>query len=332
MQTLSPELRTWIAENLISGCATQSLVDGLTGIGVTEEIAVREIAEAQNHPYLKAALEVKATLDRRESLMKTLDDYQRMDTSYLKLSRKKLPPYKTFLKDYAFTSRPGLFKGAVDHWPAMKWTPRNLVGKVGADTEIEVQQGREGDSNYEMNSYQHKRRMRFSDFIDQVENNVTNDIYLTANNHAFGNTAVTKLASDVGNIGDGYLDAEQTAQRMFLWIGPKGIITPLHHDLTHNLFVQIYGKKRFRLIPALQVPFMYNHRHVFCRVDLLDPKPQTYPQFSRATPIDITLEAGDFLYIPPGWWHHVMGETTSISLSFTNLAQIPNRFVDYPAK
>ena len=331
MTALSPELKTWIAENLINGCSTQQLVEGLARINVPEDVAVREIAEAQGHPYMKAVRDVKATLNRRESIMKTLDYYQRMDPDYLVLKRKKLPPFEKFLKDYVYPNRPGLFKNAVDHWPAMQWTPRKLVKKVGADTMVEVQSGREGDKEYEYNSHTHKQMMRFGDFIDHVEGSEGNNIYLTANNQALGNSALGKLKKDARDMGDGYFNMNMQDQRMFLWIGPKGIITPLHHDLTHNLFVQIYGRKRFRLIPALQVPYMYNHAHVFCRVDLLDPQPENFPAFAKTGMIDITVEPGDFLYIPAGWWHHVVGETTSISLSFINIARIPNHFVDWPA-
>jgi hypothetical protein len=330
METLDPSLKKWIAENLIGGCTPDSLVPPLLALGVPQPLAEAEISAAQIHPYLHAAMDVSHAFKRRESLLRTLDHYLRMDPKYLSLTRKKLPPFKKFLTDYLYPNRPGLFRNAFDHWAAARWTPRALVEKVGAATIVEVQKDRESDRDYEMNSVLHKRSMPFGEFIDTIESKVTNDLYLTANNQALQNTGLSVLAKDMGNLGDGYLDPSQSAGRTFLWVGPKGIITPLHHDRTHNLFIQIYGRKRFRLIPAMQAPYMYNHRAVFSRVDLLDPKPEAFPLFAQSTIIDITVKAGDLLYIPAGWWHHVMGETTSISLSFTNISGTPNHFLDFP--
>src|SRR3546814_9038094 len=51
------------------------------------------------------------------------------------------------------------------------------------------------------------------------------------------------------------------AREGFLWIGPRGTITPWHHDLTNNLLVQFVGRKRVRLVASHDTPLMRNHRH-----------------------------------------------------------------------
>ncbi|MBX9726639.1 MAG: cupin-like domain-containing protein [Rickettsiales bacterium] len=331
METIRPEIKTWIAENLIAGCNAEQLVPGLRGMGLDALAAQDALTDAQNHPYIAAAKKVSTDLKKRESVLKTLAFYQTLDPDYLRVERKPLPPYSDFLRDYYYRNRPGLFSGAIDHWPAREWTPRNLIDKVGADSIVEIQIDREKDSDYEINSVKHRQPIRFGDFIEMVERAPSNDFYLTANNLAFDKTPVGVLAKDTGTVGDGYLDTANAAMRMFLWIGPKGTITPLHHDKTNNAFIQVYGRKRIRLIPALEAPFMYNHIGVFSRVDLLNVDPTEFPLFARSHTIDVMVEAGDFLFIPLGWWHHVVGEETSISLSFTNFAAAPNHFVDYPA-
>lgn len=330
MRTIDDSLQSWIAENLLGGCTPESIIQTLCGIEVDPNEAQAAVHAAIDHPYLKPAMALRTTLHKREALLKTLDFYQRMNPDHLKLTRKKLPPYASFIKDYYSQNRPGLFKNAADHWPAMQWTPQKLLEKVGGDTMVEVQYNRESNKNYELDSIAHKKQMRFDEFIAGVESKVTNDFYLTANNSALKNSVLRKLLDDIGTLGDGYIDMQNMDGHMFLWIGPKGTITPLHHDRTNNLFLQVYGSKRFRLIPAVQVPYMYNDVGVFSKVDLLDPKPETYPLYSRIDAIDVTLEAGDLLFIPIGWWHHVVGETTSISLSFTNIVA-DNRFIEYPS-
>lgn len=328
---ISNELKTWIAENIVQGCTPQQLKPILLGLDIPEAVVEQEIAEAINHPYLKPAHRLSKQLKKRESLLKTLDAHQRYLPEYLNIKAEPLPPFDDFLKNYYRRNRPGLFKRGIDHWPALKWDFKNLVNKVGADTIVEIQQGRESNKKYEMESVQHKKKIEFGKFMEMVETaGSSNDFYLTANNQAFTNSGLSNLLKDIGDIGDGYLDTGDSAERTFLWIGPKGIITPLHHDLTDNLFVQVKGTKLFHLIPALQVPYMYNNEHVFSDVDLLEYDLAAHPEYGKVTPIEIEVNAGDILYIPIGWWHHVVGKTASISVSFTNFKVGYNYFIHYP--
>jgi hypothetical protein len=45
----------------------------------------------------------------------------------------------------------------------------------------------------------------------------------------------------------------------FLWFGPGGTYTPLHHDVMNVLFVQIAGRKEFTLISPLASPCVANN-------------------------------------------------------------------------
>ena len=331
MRPIDDTIHTWIAENLVSGGSVEELVAALVASDVSPADARAAVETANTHPYIYVAMALNTQLKKRDSLLNTLDQYQRLDPAYLTLTPTELPSFADFTRDYLSKNRPGLFRHAVDHWPAMQWTPQVLVDKVGANTIVEIQQGRDTNTQYEIEGVYHKRNARFGDFMATVEHADTNDVYLTANNSAMLNGPFKSLVHDAGTLGDGYLLQEGLGERMFLWIGPKGTITPLHHDKTHNIFVQVYGKKRFRLIPAINVPYMYNHFGVFTHIDLLNPDAAKFPLYARAGIIDITIGPGDFLFIPIGWWHHVVAETASISLSFTNLPT-HNQFFDYPTK
>lgn len=326
-------IRTWIAENILMGCQPEQLRPVLVNLGIPEEEINQELSSVATHPYLEAGRKFHDRLRKREALLKTIDEHKRKSADYLEIKKVPMPSYKDFLNDYYYQNKPGHFTGGVDHWPAMKWTFRSLVEKVGADTIVEIQQGREKDKDYEQKGFQFKKEIKFGEFIDMVENTESsNDFYLTANNHAFKQDGgLRNLLADIGNIAEGYLDPAKSEGRIFLWIGPKGIITPLHHDLTNNLFVQLVGRKTFRMIPSMQVPYMYNNHHVYSEIDLLNHNSQTHPLYNMVTPIEVEVNAGECLYIPIGWWHHVVGDTNSISLSFTNFDVPENKFNDYPS-
>ncbi len=327
---LPNDLRMWIAENVMLGSDLESLKKTLVQMGFAQAEVDANVEDALSHPYIAAGMKLGLMTRKREALLKTLDQQLRHFPAYTSITKEKLPPFKDFLHRYYYSNLPGVFTGGIDHWPAREWTPRALVEKVGADTVVQVQYDRDKDTNYESNSHKLRRDIRFGAFIDMVESTESNNFYLTANNAGFLNSNLKVLLEDMGNVGDNYLHPEQLGQATHLWIGPKGTVTPLHHDLTNNLFIQVHGKKRFTLIPSYQVPYMYNYLHVFSEVDLLNADTDRFPDFKKLTPITLEVDAGDILFIPIGWWHHVVGLTPNISLSFTNFNLPFNGFIDYP--
>ncbi len=329
---LPHHLHTWLADQLIAGFTPEQLTKPLLDLGYTEKEILAAAENILAETSFTSARKIQSVLGRRESLLKTLDLLYQHQDGYTEIKKTPLPDFQTFLKEYYYKNKPGHFTGGTEHWAARKWTPQNLIAKVGASTLVEIQTGRESDPDYEKNSLKHKQRVPFGDFVKRIEDtSSSNDFYLTANNQALGNNLFKNLTNDFSNIGDGYLDLTKTEGRQFLWTGPRGIITPLHHDLTNNIFIQIYGKKRFRLIPATEAPYLYNKTRVFSEVDLLHPDLTKYPLFKNINVLEIDVLPGDCVFIPVGWWHHVVGESASISLSFTNInTPLPNTMIDFP--
>jgi ribosomal protein L16 Arg81 hydroxylase len=46
------------------------------------------------------------------------------------------------------------------------------------------------------------------------------------------------------------------------------------------------------------------------------PDLEKFPEFAKATPMDVILGPGDFIYIPSRTWHYVRSLTVSCSLNF----------------
>ena len=331
MTEMNDEWRFWIAENLMLGAQAEDLKNILSNAGIDQQTVNNELATAHEHPYIKAGTKQTMRMQKREALLTTLDLLSRENKDYARLKKVPLPPFKKFLKDYYYKNKPGLFKGAFDHWPAREWTPRKLVEKVGSDEMVQIQLGREQDELYEINSVSLRRDIKLGQFVDLIENvDSSNDFYLTANNNGLDNLGLKKLMDELGDFGDGYLKPETVKKYGLLWLGPNGTVTPLHHDLNNIFFSQIYGRKKFRLIPSMQVPYMYNHRHVYSSVNLLNPDYDKFPDYKNITPIEFEVEPGDLLFIPIGWWHHVVGLSVNISISFTNINVPENTYARYP--
>jgi ribosomal protein L16 Arg81 hydroxylase len=121
-----------------------------------------------------------------------------------------------------------------------------------------------------------------------------------------------------------YLRPAAAGRRSFLWFGPAGTVTPLHHELSNLLLAQVSGRMRIRLVPAAERSFVYP-RGVFSDVDAEAPDLARYPAFRQATVIDVVILPGEVLFVPVGWWHHVRALDVSVTISFTNFV-FPNHF------
>jgi hypothetical protein len=204
--------------------------------------------------------------------------------------------------------------GLTDHWPGRQWSLERLA-RLG-DPEIEVQWDREGDPEFELNSIAHKKRMRWRAVLALLaEDRETNDFYVTANNGGQNRKALARLWADVGDL-PGYLGPSLLGDGFF-WMGPKGTVTPWHHDLTQNLLVNMVGRKQVALVSPAETHRMRNHRHCFSRFGA-DATLAEVPEAERPRVLTVDIGPGEILFLPVGWWHHVTGLSLTIGMSFTN--------------
>ena len=260
-----------------------------------------------------------------ERLLNALGRLSQLDSRGITVERRAGLSRREFLERYYIANRPVVIQGLLDDWPARKlWTASYFKDRVG-DSVVEIMAGRDADPHYELNINRHRKLVRFADYIDTVENGgPTNDHYLVANNNFFERAGCDVLLDDVIAWPE-YLDPKLMRGRSFLWFGPAATVTPLHHDACNILMAQIHGRKHFKLIAAMQWPLVYNKSSFFSEVNCEAPDYERWPLFKQATVMDLTLEAGEVLFMPVGWWHHVRTLETSTMLSFTNFV-FPNSY------
>jgi hypothetical protein len=89
-----------------------------------------------------------------------------------------------------------------------------------------------------------------------------------------------------------------------LWCGVLGTSCGLHCDLTPNCNVQVIGRKRFALFAPEQTSRLYRTSgRTHCRFDPNAPDFDAFPLARRAVQWECTLQPGEALYIPVGWYH-----------------------------
>ncbi|WGO99110.1 cupin-like domain-containing protein [Saccharophagus degradans] len=319
--------RKWIASNLMKGGSPLGVQKILREQGYSPIDIAAEIQLATEHPYVQAGQEIFHTLNKRNWLLKTCDTLAALDHRYsTKIEVIETPSFDVFVRDYYSKHLPVVLTKGIQHWQALeKWNPSYLLQQFG-EKEIEVQFDRDKDPLFERNSGKHKKRMLMREFVGLVNSGGdSNNYYMTANNTKNSVSAIESLFDDLGDFGEGYRPLEDLKAGTFFWFGPKGTFTPIHHDLTNNMLVQIMGRKKVTLIPAWQVPWLYNDKGVFSATDFPSVDANRYPLMKNISPVEVFIGPGDALFIPVGWWHCVESLDVSISISFTNF-NVPNQF------
>ena len=100
-----------------------------------------------------------------------------------------------------------------------------------------------------------------------------------------------------------------------IWVGTKSVAT-CHYDALDNIACVVAGKRRFTLFPPSQFKNLYfgpleltPGGQAISLVDFENPDYNKHPRFKEAELVGevAELEAGDAIYIPSMWMHHVEG-------------------------
>jgi hypothetical protein len=222
-----------------------------------------------------------------------------------------------FRERYLAASRPVILTDWLVGWPALSgWSLDALAARFGA---ARVLVGRtQGDRlRVSPEAGVAQAELRFADFLAGLRDG-RRDLYL-----------ISPVEERIPQLLDDIRPPEPWRRARFrsarLWLGPVGVVTPLHHDLPENLYAQIVGRKRVRLIARSERRNVYPYGRVsaapnFSPVDAWQPDLARFPRFARVQPLDCVVEPGECLYIPRLWWHQVesLDVSASLNLWFAN--------------
>jgi ribosomal protein L16 Arg81 hydroxylase len=316
------EWRRWAAEAWLREANTEDISGPLHEHGFAADC---ELAAIASHPYVEAGEWIAQRLRKLESLLDVYTQLASLVSDPAAIDRRRDLTREDFLTDYYSRNRPVVIEGLLDQWPALaRWTPAYLASVCG-DAVVEVMDGRDGESSVAQYRAQHRRTMRFAEYVDLVcASAPTNRFFIVSGNDFLQHPEVDALWADIPHI-PAYLDEVKRVAGSSLWFGPAGTVTPLHHDLMNILFTQITGRKEIQLIPSTQTHLVANENGVFSEVDAEQPDLQRFPRFGSTTAVTIVLEPGQTLFIPVGWWHNVRALDVCISVAFTNFL-FPNDY------
>ena len=205
-----------------------------------------------------------------------------------------------FRGEFLAPRRPVVLTAFAAGWPALgKWTPDWLAAHHGAE-QVEVYDASFADPGRSYMS--NVRTMRFDEYLDCVLNRDM-DLRMFLYNIA---SRIPALRADVPvpDLANGFSE-----RFVFTFFGCRGSVTPAHYDidLSHVFHTAIRGTKRITLFAPTESHRL--HRHPFTvrsYVDVDAPDVERFPRLAGARGFQVTLEPGETLFIPAGFWHHVV--------------------------
>lgn len=108
-----------------------------------------------------------------------------------------------------------------------------------------------------------------------------------------------------------------------MFFGGEGSSVRLHYDIdkSHVFLTQFEGKKKIWLFAPDQSDLLYRLPYNFHSIaDLRQPDLEQFPALRYVQGYECTLEPGDTLFIPAGYWHYIQYVTQGYSVSYRALA------------
>ncbi|KAM8921752.1 bifunctional peptidase and (3S)-lysyl hydroxylase JMJD7 [Pelodytes ibericus] len=255
------------------------------------------------------------------------------------------PSPLTFYREWVCPNRPCIIRNAFSHWPALyKWTTDYLRTSVGSKmVSVAVTPNGYADAVYSDRFVMpEERAMRLADVLDIVEKRETvPGVFYVQKQCSNLTQEFPELLQDVESHIPWMSEAlGKLPDAVNFWLGEAAAVTSLHKDHYENLYCVISGEKHFILHPPSDRPFipyeLYQpakyHVHddgsfqvvdeegaekvPWIPLDPLDPDFGLYPEYANTRPLHCTVKAGEMLYLPSLWFHHVRQSHGCIAVNY----------------
>lgn len=319
-QRVAREWEVWAAANLLRGVEPRVVEQRLVAEGVSPEMAGALLASMSAAPLFEAAATLQADARRFRALSTARDRQLRSAVHPESVVTEDECTPERFHDVFVAAGMPVRLCGLVGRaFDLEGWAPRALAERFGA-MEIELTIDRQDDEDYSRTFRRRAGTMPLTRLVALFEESRQGEVYVVAENRALERTRLREIRREV-HFPEGWVRAAQLQRPggMALWLGPAGTTTTLHRDSYDILFCQLHGAKRWRLIPPTDAALL---ARVSAPYTTLAPE-----EVEGALVKEVLVEAGQALFVPAGWWHHVHALEPSCSISVMALEgnDLPDR-------
>jgi lysine-specific demethylase 8 len=230
------------------------------------------------------------------------------------LERVEAPSLEVFVRRHLRPRRPVVLTGLTTEWrPAPEWTLARMAREYGS-AQVVAAALSGGMLHDDPRRGVVFRRIELGEFVASLGRPGPAAHYVMAPTWNFPASFRDDYRVPPYCEGAGHLRAK-------VWLGKRATVTPLHRDVPHNLHVHLSGRKRWLLFAPGESSRVYRRGLLsgmpnFAQVDPERPDYERYPRFRQATALGATLDSGETLFIPHGWWHHTRSLDDAVSMNF----------------
>lgn len=220
-----------------------------------------------------------------------------------------------FLKEYVQQQKPVIITDVISKWLGFEYWSLDYFEQKYGRNKAGVMLLKNGQSNADTYSDSADNSVLVSKIISSVKKGI--------------NEAEIVLASSLDALKPEIMEEIEIPAycqngkffRSRIYIGPKGLVTTLHQDLPENLYAVVKGSKHITLYPPNNRKWLYANsifsKHPnFSKFNPDYANYELFPLARKAKPVEVYLQAGEMLFIPSLWWHHIRNTDDSIALNF----------------
>ncbi|XP_078360551.1 uncharacterized protein LOC144644870 isoform X4 [Oculina patagonica] len=227
-----------------------------------------------------------------------------------------VPNGKDFYEHFLRKRRPLVMRGAIQNWPAVQhWANESYLRENYGDVVFDVQLTKKYEGEFPA-----KKTMNLNEFLAIYK---SKQVYLDC---PFPHSSM------IQDIFVPYcLQCEEimpTIASTHLLFSSGNTSSSCHMDGYENLLSLIAGTKEVLVADPKYVEYFYPRNHTTVNIESpIDPEAVDLEKFPKLAEIPfhkVVLKAGDILYIPQHWWHHVRSfdcPNIAISLWFHPFAE-----------
>lgn len=234
----------------------------------------------------------------------------------VKIDRRTNLSIEELQKEYINKGIPVILEGAAKDWDCVNKWSLEYFKKLHGDDEILILDSKHIDNDYE--------KITLKELIDDIRGGGSKyyRFYPLLSEHP----------EHLADFDYNWLKKVRHKNVIFeafqVFIGGKGTESPLHNAMQCNLFVQVYGEKRWSIINSYDTaivdpdPVRNVYRSGPFRKDNYPFDPfnpefeKPYELYKYLDRYDFVLKPGDILWNPSFWWHAVINESDSIGVGY----------------
>ena len=246
-----------------------------------------------------------------------------MGFNYLEIERVEKLTKKEFINNYYKKQKPVVITNQIDDWPAFSKWNFDYIREMAGNQKVPLYDSRKTDYTKKVNEPDFT--MTMSEYIDIIEKGPT-DLRIFLYN-LLKDVPALKADMKWPNLG-----LRLIKSLPLVFFGGENAKVFMHYDIDFpNLFhIHFAGKKQCVLVDPKETKYMYRLPYSWiCNedIDFDNPDFEKFPALKKVTPYITTLEHGEMLYMPEGWWHYMKYQTPGFSLSLRSLAGRPSNLL-----